>query len=233
MTAVSLFTGARGVCCLDSDGWSEWKCVPKEIDPLCPEQCDGLSMSAGLACVDQCIPETCDWFCKNGDRRNGKYCSIGTCNVFGCGCTACIGGDAFRRRSERRHLSDATAVNADTSVQDEASNSVIGRCQDRIVSMYNTTTLRDREQIRAYFDCLDTSSDGRLDTNDTVIQELVSIPNGTSILDEMDSNGDGDIDPSEFDPALVAEAPAPRSSGHSMYPNPFGPFLHALALMRR
>jgi hypothetical protein len=205
--------------------------MPKEIDPLCPEQCEDISASDLLKCINQCIEsETCGWFCKNGDRRNGKYCSIGTCNVFGCGCTACIEGDAFRRRSERRLLSDATA---DTSVQDEASNSAIGRCQDRIVSMYNTTTLRDREQIQAYFDCLNTTPDGRLDANDTVIQELVSLPNGTSILDEMDSNGDGSINPIEFDPALVAEAPAPRSSGRSMYPNPFGPFLHALALMRR
>ena len=142
------------------------------------------------------------YFCKDGNPRVGSYCSRGTCNMFGCNCD----GGCIERPGKRRLLSDSS----------ESSNkSTVAKCQEKVTSMYNTMALREKDQILAYYNCLDTVSDRILDENDAVIQELENTLNGTARLKAMDSNGNDGIEPSEFDSGLDDNV-SPQSSGWSM-----------------
>jgi len=85
--------------------------------------------------------------------------------------------------------------------------------------MYNTTVFREQEQILAYYNCLQTVSDGILDTTVAVIQELQNIPNGAALLKAMDSDGNDGIEPGEFDSGLDSVS---QSSGWSNVPSLFG-----------
>lgn len=191
---LSLCTGTRAECCLDRD-------VAKGICKNIPE--------SGLI--------HCDWYCKDGTKRVGAYCSKGSCNIFGCNCDGgCIEGQSFYSLNFKRRLfSESQTLDDEPS----SSKSTVGRCQDQIVSMYNTTVFREQEQILAYYNCLQTVSDGILDTNDAVIQELQNSPNGTALLKSMDSNGNDGIEPGEFDSGLDSVS---QSSGWSKVPSLFG-----------
>ena len=150
-----------------------------------------------------------DEYCYDGKRRVGFYCGKGSCNIFGCNCDGgCLGG-------RRRLFSESQTLDDEPS----SAKSIVGRCQDQIVTKYNTMELVEPEQILAYYNCLQTVPDGVLDEKDAVFQELSSLPNGSSLLKAIDSNGDGGIEPGEFDPGLET---VPQSSGWSSGPNLFG-----------
>ena len=173
--------------------------------------------------------------CRDGSSKVGLYCSKGWCNLAGCDCEGgCIEGDKIGESigdvigdakdrigdlidkiGGRRLFSESQTLDDEPS----SAKSIVGRCQDQIVTKYNTMELVEPEQILAYYNCLQTVPDGVLDEKDAVFQELSSLPNGSSLLKAIDSNGDGGIEPGEFDPGLET---VPQSSGWSSGPNLFG-----------
>jgi hypothetical protein len=200
ITVLFLCTGTRAVCCWDTTD------IPTDIP-----------------------------YCKDGWPRVGSYCGKGSCNVFGCRCDGgCITGHYLEEltvfeepspyEDEEKSLGPTVGrrlFSESQTLDDEPSSakSIVGRCQDQIVTKYNTMELVEPEQILAYYNCLQTVPDGVLDEKDAVFQELSSLPNGSSLLKAIDSNGDGGIEPGEFDPGLET---VPQSSGWSSGPNLFG-----------
>lgn len=132
------------------------------------------------------------YFCRDLSKRVGAFCSTNNCWAWGCGCD-CI--DWGRKRKLMQ-------ANADISSE----SNPVGECQKRVVTMYNTTSLRERDQIQAYFDCLDNNSDGILDEDDEAFRYLMSI-NASSVI-RADLNQNGGIDPGEFDEELTHSTPS-------------------------
>jgi hypothetical protein len=210
ITVLFLCTGTRAVCCWDStDAYA------------CGFHLDGLTNEPFYGCT-----------CRDGSQKVGLYCSKGWCNLAGCDCEGgCLGGDKIEESigdvigdwigdvkdkiGGRRLFSESQTLDDEPS----SAKSIVGRCQDQIVTKYNTMELVEPEQILAYYNCLQTVPDGVLDEKDAVFQELSSLPNGSSLLKAIDSNGDGGIEPGEFDPGLET---VPQSSGWSSGPNLFG-----------
>ena len=189
---LSLCTGTRAECCfIDEERKKCWGVDPDHY--------------------------TCVTFCRDGKPQEGHWCGKGDCNLFSCDCDGgCIKGDAFDDLDVIKYpYRHPVSVPED----DESSKSTMARCQDQTVKMYNTTVLREQEQILAYYNCLQTVSDGILDTNDAVIQELQNSPNGRALLKAMDSNGNDGIEPGEFDSGLYSDVS--QSSGWSNVPSLF------------
>jgi hypothetical protein len=141
-------------------------------------------------------------FCLDGTERVGSYCGVGKCNVFGCDCDGgCI------QPGGKRRLLQAEAATSPAAAPDGASSdgpglsvsNLVGQCQEKMVDKYKTTSLQDPEQIKAYFDCLDTDGSGLLSLQDATVKNA-SLE--ASDLKGMDSDGNGGIDPVEFDSDL-------------------------------
>jgi hypothetical protein len=202
ITVLFLCTGTRADCC--------WDFTDATLE------CHGEWPSGKYVC---------GYKCRDGSPRVGLYCSKGSCNLAGCDCKdGCIEGDVIGDSigdvigdviGRRRLFSESQTLDDEPS----SAKSIVGRCQDQIVTKYNTMELVEPEQILAYYNCLQTVPDGVLDEKDAVFQELSSLPNGSSLLKAIDSNGDGGIEPGEFDPGLET---VPQSSGWSSGPNLFG-----------
>ena len=155
-------------------------------------------------------------FCLDGTERVGSYCGVGKCNVFGCDCDGgCI------QPGGKRRLLQAEAATSPAAAPDGASSdgpglsvsNLVGQCQEKMVNKYKTTSLQDPEQIKAYFDCLDTDGSGLLSLQDASVKNA-SLE--ASDLKGMDSDGNGGIDPVEFDSDLDASpSPLETTSGAS------------------
>ena len=153
-------------------------------------------------------------FCLDGTERVGSYCGVGKCNVFGCDCDGgCI------QPGGKRRLLQAEAATSPAAAPDGASSdgpglsvsNLVGQCQEKMVDKYKTTSLQDPEQIKAYFDCLDTDGSGLLSLQDASVKNA-SLE--ASDLKGMDSDGNGGIDPVEFDSDLDASpSPLETTSG--------------------
>ena len=131
------------------------------------------------------------YYCNDLNPRVGRYCGRGECNMFGCNCD----GGCIERPAKRRLLSESDASSS-------SNETTVAKCQEQVTTSFNTTLLREKDQILAYYNCLETVVDGILDEKDVVIQELETTLNGSSRLKAMDTNQDGGIQPSEFDSAL-------------------------------
>lgn len=71
-------------------------------------------------------------------------------------------------------------------------------CARQVQDQFNITSFVTPEQIQAYFDCFDVDFSGGLD--------LAELENGTdAALQQMDANGDGTVDPGEFDSKLSVQ----------------------------
>ncbi|KAI8113538.1 hypothetical protein M9435_003539 [Picochlorum sp. BPE23] len=170
--------------------------------------------------------------CADGNPVVGTYCGTETCTYpWGCGCGTCIQGphtngqiledghptiDKLTWKSpspdtitslrsvyrERRLLEDILDVNVVASPY--------GPCVAMVRDAYNVTYFETPMTIRAYFHCLDS------DSSDTLSSE--EIPSND--ISVGDTNADGVIEVTEFDPKIqVADAALPSSSGASMYCN--------------
>lgn len=180
-------------CCWDSDGWAEERCDPSVYGVMCGG-------------VEQ--PCCTSFFCKDGSKRVGSYCSEGSCNSFGCACDGgCIQG---KRRRLTEFVPDT--IQPSTNTSDIPPNRV-AECQRLMASRFNTYSLTNPFQIREYFDCLSTNGDNVLDAQDSSYQHVQDLVGDKSLV-SMDTNGDGKIDATEFDPVLDADEVSPSSMGH-------------------
>lgn len=136
------------------------------------------------------------YFCNDMKERVGSYCSRGKCNLFGCDCDGgCI------ERSKKRRLMQAGGESG--PLQFQGPSDPIGACQEKMVEIFNTTNFRNKEQIQSYFDCLQTVKDGLLNFKDDSIVFLNETLSGIARLKRMDTDNNGNIEPSEFDKDLV------------------------------
>jgi len=71
-----------------------------------------------------------------------------------------------------------------------------------MVEKYDTHNLTTPDQVRAYFDCLDSNENGVLDSGDASFQILEDLRGDGST---MDDSGDDIIQPGELDPMLSTE----------------------------
>ena len=148
-------------------------------------------------------------YCLDGTKRVGSYCGVGKCNMFGCDCDGGCRGGKRRLMQAKTNISLPSVASSGSSV-----SNLVGQCQDKMIDKYNTTSLQEPEQIRAYFDCLDTNSNGMLDGKDASMRNA-SID--ISDLMSLDSDGDGSIDPSEFDTDLSATAADPAAAAAASF----------------
>lgn len=139
------------------------------------------------------------YYCNDLQPRVGSYCSRGSCNFLGCACD----GGCIERPRKRKLLQGVE------NIASEARNetNVVGRCQEKVVSLFKTTSLRTKEQVQAYFDCLDSNMDGVLNAFDASVQFLNQLSKQYSNdvfigLASMDVDQSESIEPLEFDPLL-------------------------------
>ena len=197
--------------------WSEYDICAKE--GYCTYVDNGFLKGDHYFCVKPGSPYVYSfdgiWYCKNfyfinrwpsfcldGTIRVGSYCSVGKCNVFGCNCD----GGCIQPGGKRRLMQAETNVSSPGSMTPPGSGpfSLVGQCQEKMIKKYNTMSLRQPDQIRAYFECLDNDGSGTLDFMD------MSIKNSSidaSVLASMDLNENGVINPSEFDDKLASSTP--------------------------
>jgi len=152
-------------------------------------------------------------FCLDGTERVGSYCGVGKCNVFGCDCDGgCVQPGGKRRLLQAEAATSPAAPDGASSDGPGLSvSNLVGQCQEKMVDKYKTTSLQDPEQIKAYFDCLDTDGSGLLSLQDASVKNA-SLE--ASDLKGMDSDGNGGIDPVEFDSDLDASpSPLETTSG--------------------
>lgn len=147
------------------------------------------------------------WWCLDGTLRVGSYCSVGKCNVFGCDCD----GGCIQPGGKRRLMQAETNASSPGSSTPLGSGplSLVGQCQEKMTKKYNTMSLQQPDQIRAYFDCLDSDGSGMLDVTDMSIKNM---PINASVLASMDLNENGGIDSSEFDATLASSTPQSRTA---------------------
>lgn len=245
---LSLVTLCHADCCWDSDGYAInfEEVVRRQDDPIWKPRleryCDckpgtncqpdgygycsfGRIPTTFRRCVipgsgaryttdlDLCEQYGGRWFCLDGTERVGSYCNVGKCNAFGCNCDGgCIGPGGKRRLMQAK---TNTSLPSGASSASSVPN-LVGQCQDKMIKKYNTTTLQEPEQIKAYFDCLDLNSNGMLDGKD---ESLTNTSIGMSdVIKSLDSNGNGGVDPPEFDAdlaATTADTPAAGGGGGS------------------
>lgn len=159
------------------------------------KDCDSNMFDTSYCCLMGPLPPwsyfSREYYCNDLNPRVGSYCSKGTCNMFGCDCD----GGCIERPAKRRLLSEMGSSSS-------SNKTTVAKCQEQVTALFNTTFLREKDQILAYYNCLQTVFDGILDKKDGVIQELETTLNGSSRLKAIDTNQDGGIQPSEFDSAL-------------------------------
>ena len=156
--------------------------------------------------------ECCEaYFCLDGSKRVGPYCSKGRCNPWGCACDGCI--EAPSPPKPVRRLTGLTGGNRTDTDTDTATDTYtdtdtplnrIAECQRLVVSRFNTHSLTTPSQVRAYYQCLSDNGDSVLDARDESYRQMLALlGSNSSDLLSLDGDGDGDIEGSEFDPLLA------------------------------
>lgn len=194
------------VCYCANPNVRQCQCPYSQCKPLCtagPPYSDGRPpLYSPFMCPNHFLYQ--EYFCNNGQARVGSYCGVGSCNAFGCNCDGgCIEGS-------RRKLSATANSTKGMGNARQGEGGIVGTCQQSMIGKYKTYSLTSLDQIRDYFACLDADENNLLDSSDPAGVYIKTLTNGTERLASMDSNGDGVIDPSEFDSSLST---APTQSG--------------------
>ena len=153
-------------------------------------------------------------YCLDGTQRVGSYCGAGKCNMFGCDCDGGCKKPGGKRKLMQAKADTSPVASPDDDSSDlpgSSGSNLVGQCQEKMVDKYKTTSLQDPEQIKAYFDCLDTDGNGLLNLDDATVKNASL---DASNLNGMDSDGNGGIDPGELDSDLDASpSPLETTSG--------------------
>ncbi len=172
-----------------------------------------------------CYPQgTCAYENLNGNTfskpRTPVYVQFGesTCNAAGCGCDC-----TELRKDQAAQLTCESVgyISTDnvptcgkiiidgprtrllrTSDPASVASDAVAECQNHMVEKYDTHSLTTPDQVRAYFDCLDSNENGVLDSGDASFQILEDLRGDGS---SMDDSGDDIIQPGELDPMLSTE----------------------------
>jgi len=153
------------------------------------------------------------YYCLNGKKRVGWYCTTGRCTPWGCDCfMGCIQAPSPPPPENTapppvRRLTGLTGGNGtdtDTYTDTDTLLNRIAECQRLVVSRFNTHSLTTPSQVRAYYQCLSDNGDSVLDARDESYKQMLALlGSNSSDLLSMDVDGDGDIEGSEFDPLLA------------------------------
>uniref|UniRef100_A0A914CC09 EF-hand domain-containing protein n=1 Tax=Acrobeloides nanus TaxID=290746 RepID=A0A914CC09_9BILA len=131
----------------------------------------------------------------------GTYCGYGSCNIVGCncdgGCRPCLTLEEYYNRNKKYY--DEESDDPKTNLE-FAARSFIAVCECPLV-------IEGKKAIDV-FEKIDTNNDGKLSHRET--QEFLKHRKERNVIgledsawfEEMDLNGDGHIQPNEFDSDL-------------------------------